>query len=108
MGISGFLYWTMDYRWKDTFSNQGLNWKFYPPVKKGVPVASVRLAVMRDGIDDFDYLDMAKRTLSPSEWAQVEKAIAPLSNPDVKPDLDPISLLKARESIGELLSKKAH
>ena len=31
MGLSGFLYWTMDYQWKGNFGAHGLNWKFYPP-----------------------------------------------------------------------------
>ena len=106
MGLNGFLYWTMDYRWKGNFSDHGLNWKFYPPVKKGVPVASVRLAVMRDGIDDYDYLSLAK-SLPPSERALVEKISAPLTNPDTAPVLDPVALLKARESIGELLHSAA-
>ena len=103
MGVNGYLYWTMDYLWKGNFSDHGLNWKFYPPVKKGVPVASVRLAVMRDGIDDFDYLALAKKKLSQTQWAQLEKVISPLVNPDAKPNLDPVALVKAREAIGELL-----
>lgn len=105
MGVSGFLYWTMDYRWNGNFNTHGLNWKLYPPVKKGVPVASLRLAAMRDGIDDYDYLELARKKLPAAQWSKVEGIIAPLANPDTKPDLDPVRLVKARETIGELLHK---
>ncbi|MBR4675568.1 MAG: DUF4091 domain-containing protein [Victivallales bacterium] len=105
IGLTGFLYWTMDYQWKGNFSANGLNWKFYPPEKEGQPIASVRLAVMRDGIDDYDYLAMAKEKLSPEQWRQVEAMIAPLASPDDEPNIEPVSLVKTRNALGELLSR---
>ena len=105
MDLTGFLYWTMDYQWKGNFSDHGLNWKFYPPIKEGEPVASVRLAVMRDGIDDFDYLALAKEKLSPEQWRQVEAMIVPFASPDDEPNIEPVSLVKTRNALGELLSR---
>ena len=105
MGLTGFLYWTMDYQWKGNFSAHGLNWKFYPPVKEGEPVPSVRLAVMRDGIDDYDYLALAKKQLSSEQWRQVEAMIVPLASPDDEPNTNPESLVKIRNALGDLLSR---
>ena len=105
MGLTGFLYWTMDYQWKGNFSDHGLNWKFYPPVKEGEPVPSVRLAVMRDGIDDYDYLALAKKQLTSEQWHQVETMIVPFASPDDEPNIEPVSLVKTRNALGELLSR---
>ena len=104
LGLTGYLQWTMDYKWNGNFSNNGLTWLFYPPVEAGVPVASVRLPVMRDSIDDFDYLTIAKQNLQPDKWIEIEKLIMPLVNPDTKPDFAPETICKAREIIGQALS----
>ena len=105
MGLTGFLYWTMDYQWKGNFSDHGLNWKFYPPGNDGKPVPSVRLAVMRDGIDDYDYLALAKETLPAEQWKQVEALIAPLASPDGEPDAAPERLANVRNALGQLLGR---
>jgi hypothetical protein len=103
-GLTGYLQWTMDYKWNGNFSNNGLTWLFYPPVEPGVPVASVRLPVMRDSIDDFDYLTMARKKLPLEKWTEIEKEIMPLVNPDATPDLTPEAICKAREVIAQALS----
>ena len=105
MRLTGFLYWTMDYQWKGNFSAHGLNWKFYPPGVEKKPIASVRLAVMRDGIDDYDYLVLLKEKLSAEQWRQVEAMIVSQTSPDDEPNIEPASLVKTRNALGDLLSR---
>ncbi len=67
-GASGFLYYSTNY-WKS--KDIWLNVRGYPeanldgvlfyPARDGRPVLSIRLEILRDGIDDFDYLAILQK-----------------------------------------------
>lgn len=74
-GVTGFLYWSstcwrhMDDPWEDTdtFGNDihGDGILFYPGEKVGMhgPITSLRLKIIRDGIEDFDLFTLAEQVL---------------------------------------------
>jgi Domain of unknown function (DUF4091) len=81
LGITGLLYWGVD-RWNDdpwedgasykesgyTFPGEGL--LVYPGAAAGMdgPVPSMRLKWIRKGVEDYEYVEMLKRT-GRGEWA---------------------------------------
>jgi hypothetical protein len=85
-GVTGFLYWSstcwlhMDDPWEDTdtFGNDihGDGILFYPGEKIGIhgPVTSLRLKIVRDGIEDFDLFTLAEKVLGRD--ALVEKILS--------------------------------
>jgi uncharacterized protein (TIGR03382 family) len=101
---SAFAYTRGDGAWGDQwdFSGNGDGTLFYPGTpsriggKTHVPVASIRLKMIREGMEDYEYLralaeagdpDMARdiaRKLFPNAWST---------------DVDPAALMEAREAI---------
>ncbi len=73
--VTGFLYWStnwwahLDDPWVDTDTNRndihGDGVLFYPGIKVGIdgPVASLRMKIIRDGIEDFDMFTLAEKVL---------------------------------------------
>ncbi len=69
--IEGLLYWCVNYwhetnPWEDpmTFPEQNGNGSLYYPDPEGKsPVGSIRLEVLRDGIEDFEYLSSLREAL---------------------------------------------
>jgi hypothetical protein len=92
LGLEGMLYWRID-RWQSDPWNEinnagrfgshnypGEGMLVYPGEPVGLPgsvVASMRLKWLRDGVDDFDYVELLKLR-GQEEWAlAVVGAIAP-------------------------------
>jgi Glycoside hydrolase 123, catalytic domain/Glycoside hydrolase 123 N-terminal domain len=92
LGLTGLLYWRVD-RWKadpwhevnnsgdfgaDNYPGDGM--LVYPGAAIGQPgtvVASMRLKWLRDGVDDYDYVELLKQR-GQGEWAlNVTRSIAP-------------------------------
>ena len=85
-GVTGFLYWSstcwlhMEDPWEDTdtFGNDihGDGILFYPGEKIGIhgPVTSLRLKIIRDGIEDYDLFTLAEQVLGRD--ALVEKILS--------------------------------
>ena len=104
LGLSGYLQWTCDINWaKGSFQKDGLTWLFHPP-QGNTPVPSVRLAAMRDGIDDFDLLTMTRAVLPPGKWADLEKELGNLVVPCAPLSLAPEKLLLARSRLFRALA----
>ncbi len=115
--IDGFLYWNAAYYerlpekspWNsvDTFGNgiYGDGILLYPGDKVGVsgPIASIRLKIMRDGLDDIELFYLAERLLG-KEWIdeRVNKASSSLTSVDVTSD----ELYCIRIEIGDAVEKK--
>ncbi len=66
-GVSGFLYYSINYwKSKDIWRNvrgypeANLDGVLVYPSRDGRPVISMRLEILRDGIDDYDYLTILK------------------------------------------------
>ncbi len=66
-GARGFLYYSANY-WKSNdiwcdvrgYPEANLDGVLFYPARNGEPVLSIRLEILRDGIDDFDYLAILK------------------------------------------------
>jgi len=80
-GASGLLYWSVNYwtgdPWKDpaTFQKDqnGNGFLFYPAVEG--PIPSIRLEILRDGIEDYEYFHMLSNLINQaSEQPSVSKA----------------------------------
>jgi hypothetical protein len=117
LGISGLLYWQVD-RWSsdpwNNISNTGAfssnNYPgegvlLYPGAQAGIPnggaAPSIRLKLLRDGVEDFEYVHML-RTQGFGEWS---RPIVQRVGPDfVNWNHDPAVLETARRELGDQLS----
>jgi len=115
-GIQGFLFWSVNY-WNrqfidDPWTNQdtlrddlyGDGSLVYPGAAVGVkgPVGSLRLEVIRDGLEDFDYFALADAWLGPEASTAFVTRIA-RSMKDF--DDDPIKLEQVRRELGAALER---
>jgi hypothetical protein len=82
LGATGLLYWSVNYWTRDPYRHaQNTRWGdhgnglLWYPGPDG-PVPSIRLEVLRDGMDDYDYLAMLA-----DEVARVDALGAPASEP---------------------------
>lgn len=107
-GLGGLLYWTVVF-WPagDTWANpltykqfNGEGALFYPGTDAGLegPVASMRLKALRDGLEDYEYLQLAGD-------AGTEKA-ASLAKSWTQWETDPAKLAAAREDLAALIVAK--
>lgn len=122
--IQGELYYQIDYCWAATdcgstdpwvsvyaFGGNGDGTLFYPgtPERIGgsapVPVSSIRLKLIRDGMEDYEYL----AALAKSGDAAFAEATARSFITNVYTfDNDPVALLAAREKLGTRLHQHVH
>jgi hypothetical protein len=117
--VEGLLYWSATYwapnmtkdPWTDMATVKDINPKlrgdgslFYPGKPVGIegPVSSLRLEVIRDGLEDFDYLTLADAKLGKEATLPYVTKLAP----DLKTyEHDPLALEKVRRELGDLLEK---
>ena len=120
--IAGLLYWSTTYwnpvegcddPWTSMMTVKSINPNIfgdgsllYPGKAVGIdgPVASQRLEIIRDGIEDFDYLCLADELIGPGTAA---KYIQPLAKSLAEYELDPAKLEKARRKLGTALEAVA-
>lgn len=103
-GLSGFLQWTMDYNWaKGTFANTGHVWMLYPTKSK--PIYSVRLEYFRDGVEDFNILELTKK-LDKNTKALLDKEIQRIAPIFGSTSMDIGQVDRVRKLIGDTLEKK--
>jgi len=117
-GIEGLLYWSTTYwepaqgcddPWKSMQTVKGINPNIfgdgsllYPGKAVGIdgPVASQRLAVIRDGIEDFDYLCLAEELIGHDATMGLIRRIAK----DLQDyTIDPWAMEKIRRELGEAI-----
>jgi hypothetical protein len=122
--ISGELYYDADYCWDSTCGGQSDPWVsiyafggngdgtlFYPgtPAKIGgttpVPVASIRLALIRDGMEDYEMLHALDAA---GDAATAQAAASSFITNNYTFDNDPSKLQAARLMLGDALHKKVH
>jgi hypothetical protein len=119
--IEGLLYWDTTY-WnpastKDPWTDMGTvkdidkNLRgdgslFYPGKQVGVdgPVSSIRLEMIRDGLEDFEYLTLADAWLGKEA---TQGFIARVATSMTAWQRDPAVLEKVRRELGDALEKKA-
>ncbi|HEX9051378.1 MAG TPA: glycoside hydrolase domain-containing protein [Anaeromyxobacter sp.] len=120
-GASGELYWDTAFAFShDAWSNQldfsgnGDGTLFYPgtPSRIGgatdIPVASIRLKMIREGMEDYEYLKLLSDAGDPQMARRVARALFPSASAT---DVDPAKLMATREAIAarilELTGKDA-
>ncbi|MDH7482766.1 MAG: DUF6067 family protein [Armatimonadota bacterium] len=119
-GVDGLLYWSTTYwmpwagcddPWKSMMTVKNINPNIfgdgsllYPGKPVGIdgPVSSLRLEVIRDGIEDFEYLCLANNLLGSSATNQYIRTVAK-SLTDY--ELDPLKLEKVRRRLGMAIEK---
>lgn len=117
--VEGLLYWSTTHwppgmtkdPWTDMANVKDINPKlrgdgslFYPGKPVGVegPVSSLRLEVIRDGLEDFDYLTLADAKLGKEATLPYVTRLAA----DLKDyEHDPLTLEKVRRELGDLLER---
>ena len=106
-GITGYLQWAMGAHWDKTFAARGQTWLIYPMQRPDeAPIASVRLEIFRDGIEDFAYFELMRSLPDEQREAFTREIleIAPLVGEPV-PDITKMADL--RDRIGAALSAAA-
>lgn len=111
-GVTGFLYWGSN-SWlrpvdpwddTDTFGNDihGDGILFYPGPKVGIdgPVVSLRMKIIRSGIEDFELFTMAEKVIGREALTEMILSVVP-SLIEVRGDGD--TLLALREKIARTL-----
>ena len=121
-GVQGLLYWSTTWwnpnpavgtadPWSDMATVKDINPDiagdgslFYPGTKVGVdgPVSSQRLEIIRDGIEDFDYLTLAGQRLGPEATREY---VARLVRSLTDYEQDPLRLEAVRRELGAALEK---
>ena len=101
-GMSGYLHWSCDYNWKaNDFAKNGSEWLLYP--SDGEPVYSVRMEYFRDGVEDFNLLQLSRR-LPKDVRAKLEKEIAGISSDRSALCTDPAKVAAVRRLVAEALA----
>ena len=113
-GVTGFLYWGSN-SWgrladpwldTDTFGNDihGDGILFYPGEKAGIhgPVVSLRMKIIRSGIEDFDLFTLAEQIVGREALTERILSVVP-SLTEVRGSGD--TLLEMRKEIGDLIEK---
>jgi len=115
-GLQGLLYWNTTYwhkkytpdPWVNTVMLEprkcGDGMLLYPGNKVGIdgPVGSLRLEVLRDGLEDFDYLALADQRLEPNASRAF---IARVARTLTDYERDPLKLEAVRRELGAALEK---
>ena len=117
-GIQGELYYSMDEAfirkpdpWKDVniYSGNGDGTLFYPGRPqviggtKQIPVESIRLKLIREGLEDYEYLTMLTKIAG---YQEVAAGIAGLLHNTYDYDQNPEKLTAAREWLGREISRR--
>ena len=118
--VDGLLYWTAAYwdpsstkdPWTDMATVKGIDPRLrgdgsllYPGKQVGVdgPVSSIRLEVIRDGLEDFDYLTLADARLGKEA---TQALVVKLARNLKDFEQNPLALEKTRRELGDRLEKK--
>ena len=124
--ITGLLYWCVNFwrvnPWHDTmtYPDQNGNGSLFYPGEEG-PVETIRLEVLRDGIEDYEYFALLNRLVSSlpgdgrcGDPAGLRRAAASILavGPEIVRNLgeyteDPRALMARREKLGEALEHLA-
>jgi hypothetical protein len=117
-GIGGELYFNTDEAygkkdpWKDVnlFGGNGDGTLFYPGVpeaiggSKHIPIESIRLKLIREGLEDYEYLVMLSKLAGPRT---VQQFVNGIIRTTYDFDHDPEKFYAVRASIGHELNKLA-
>lgn len=112
LGLTGLLYWRVDNwsrdPWRDVNAYPGYPAEgllVYPGRQVGVPgvVPSMRLKYLRDGVDDYDYVELLKRKGEGASALDLAREVGPDWSNWTR---DPEALEAARRALGEKLARQ--
>jgi hypothetical protein len=114
--VAGELYFDMIYGWRGdpwrdprAFAGNGDGTLLYPGLpgrwggKRPFPVESIRLKVIRDGLEDLEMLRLADAAGLRAEAERIARRVAPSLRGFAR---DPDAWLAARRELGELLDRR--
>ena len=123
LGASGLLFWSVNFwrvdPWKDTndfVDDQNLSGTLYYPSAQG-PVPSIRLEVLRDGIEDHDYLSLLEQLVARARATGIgddallgeaqELALVPpeIVRSPTEYSRNPAALLARREAVAGMIER---
>ena len=103
-GMCGYLHWSCDYNWKaNNFAKNGKEWLLYP--SDGESVYSVRMEYFRDGVEDFNLMELVKR-LPEGERLRLERRIAEISSDSSALLADSVRVAAVRRMVADALSSR--
>jgi len=116
LNLSGLLYWRIDNWSSDPWNNinnagtysssnyPGEGALVYPGQQVGVPgvVASMRLKWLRDGVEDYDYIQILKNLGKEDVAMQIARSVGPDWTNWTR---DPNAIESARQKLGETISQ---
>jgi hypothetical protein len=116
LNLSGLLYWRIDKWSSDPWNNinnagtyssanyPGEGALVYPGQQVGVPgvVASMRLKWLRDGVEDYDYLQILKNLGKEDVAMQIARSVGPDWTNWTR---DPNAIESARQKLGETINQ---
>jgi hypothetical protein len=114
--VSGELYYHTTYAyergdpWQDQyrFAGNGEGTLFYPgtPTRVGgrthIPIESIRLKLIRDGLEDYEYLAALQRV---GGAAEADRLVAKLVRKTYDWEHDPTALMATRAAVADLIEK---
>ena len=115
--ITGFLYWALNlWRGGEVYKSPygvsypwaGDGFLLYPPTKESnwQPVASMRLENIRDGLEDYEYLILLKKTFGDHIPQEITSKMASLFPDFIHFTRDPYELINLRNQIGSLIEQE--
>jgi len=110
-GIKGFLYWSSVYwdpekdvwtcpHFRDKFWGEGM--LLYPGTEAGIkgPVTSIRLKLVREAMEDFEYMTLAA---GKGGKAEVDAIVDGIARSFLDWDRNPAAYMKARQQLAEVI-----
>src|SRR5205823_5265599 len=116
LGLTGMLYWRVDRFTSDPWNNPNTTGVFssgnypgegmlvYPggPVGVAGVVPSMRLKWLRDGVEDYDYVEILKNLGNPGMALQIARGVGPDWSNWTR---DPNAVASARQQLGEAINQ---
>lgn len=109
-GIEGFLYWSsVHWNYKDVWNKPHFRDKYwgegllvYPGIEAGIkgPVPTIRLKLVREAIEDYEYMALAAKR---GHKAEVDAIVARLARSFQDWEKDPAAYASARAELAELI-----
>lgn len=112
-GIEGVLYYHMAYSWKNdpwdsqyAFGANGDGTLWYPgnPANiggtKSIPIPSIRLKAIRDGLEDYEYLVLLEKLVGVDKAREICKTVA---RTEYNWSSDPLDMATARENLARAI-----
>ena len=118
-GFTGLLYWNVNYNYRGSRNPWETQWQFssngdgnllypglpeHPRIAKHMPIPSLRLKILREGFEDYEYLALLSEAGDPTGAMAAAKSSAPRA---LRWEEDARALDKTRDSVAQAISERA-